>query len=228
MISLLAVPKSDVEPCKHSTTCTSTTSRMKAQHTPMRPLPSPSPSSPSPSSPSPPSPSHLDYMRQALQLAKQSTPKPTNYRVGALVVDATTNTVLATGYTLECEGNTHAEQSCFIKLAREHGVAEEEVGGVLPEDTVLYTTVEPCSQRSVGNVPCVERILRLGRGKEKGEGKGKGIKRVYVGVLEPETFVQENTGRRKLEDAGIQVILVEGEGLEKEILDVATAGHIKG
>lgn len=178
--------------------------RMEPQHTPMRPLPGAS------------YPSHLDYMRQALELAKQSTPKPTNYRVGALLLDASTNTVLATGYTLECEGNTHAEQSCFTKLAREHGLGEGEVGSVLPEDTVLYTTVEPCSQRSVGNVTCVERILRL----------GTAIKRVYVGVLEPETFVKENTGRRKLEDAGIQVILVEGEGLKKEILDVATAGHV--
>ncbi|RDL39643.1 Cytidine deaminase-like protein [Venustampulla echinocandica] len=158
--------------------------------------------------------SHLDYMRQALDLARKSPPKPTNYRVGALVVDPRKNETLATGYTLECEGNTHAEQSCFIKLAEEHKISEEQLGSVLPEGAVLYTTVEPCFKRLSGSRPCVDRILRL----------GKAIQTVYVGVKEPEKFVGENTGRRQLEEAGIKVVFV--EGLEKEILNVATAGHV--
>ncbi|KAG4434458.1 hypothetical protein IFR05_010068 [Cadophora sp. M221] len=158
---------------------------------------------------------HVEYMREALELARISPPKPTNYRVGALIVDTKTDTVLATGYTLECEGNTHAEQSCFIKLAEAHNVAEDELGDILPEGAVLYTTVEPCFKRLSGNLPCVERIIRL----------GNAIKTVYVGVKEPEKFVGENTGRKLLEDAGIEVVLV--EGLETEILEVATAGHIK-
>ncbi|KAI6710501.1 DRAP deaminase [Diplocarpon mali] len=168
-----------------------------------------------PSPPRPPS-HHVVYMRQALDLARKSPPKPTNYRVGALLVDAQANTVIATGYTLECDGNTHAEQSCFIKLAKRHQVAEDALADVLPGGTVLYTTVEPCFKRLSGNLPCVERIIRL----------GNAIKTVYVGVEEPEKFVGENTGRKQLEDAGIEVILV--HGLEEEILEVATAGHIKG
>jgi pyrimidine deaminase RibD-like protein len=159
---------------------------------------------------------HIEYMRKALDLARQSPPKPTNYRVGALLVDAKTNTVLATGYTLECAGNTHAEQSCLIKLSEAHKITEEELGSILPEETVLYTTVEPCFKRLSGNLPCVQRILRL----------GTAIKIVYVGVKEPEKFVGENTGRKQLEDAGIKVVLV--EGMEKEILEVATAGHVQG
>lgn len=157
---------------------------------------------------------HLEYMRQALDLARKSPPKPTNYRVGALLVDAKTNTILSTGYTLECEGNTHAEQSCLIKLCEAHNLAEDALAQVLPEGTVLYTTVEPCFKRLSGNLPCVERIIRL----------GSAIRTVYVGVKEPEKFVGENTGRKQLEDAGIQVILV--QGIEKEILEVATAGHV--
>jgi pyrimidine deaminase RibD-like protein len=51
----------------------------------------------------------------------------------------------------------------------------------------------------------------------------KGIQTVYIGVKEPEKFVGENKGRRKLEDAGIKVVHV--EGLEDDILKVATAGH---
>jgi pyrimidine deaminase RibD-like protein len=162
---------------------------------------------------SPTSRSHTEYMRQALALAKNSPPKSTNYRVGALLVNARTNTILASGYTLECEGNTHAEQCCFIKLAEAHKLPEESLGEIMPEETVLYTTVEPCYKRLSGNLPCVQRILRL----------GKAIKVVYVGVKEPEKFVGENTGRKQLEDAGIKVVLV--AGMETEILEVATAGH---
>lgn len=167
--------------------------------------------------PSIPANDHLAYMKYALALAQKSPPKPTNYRVGAILVNAATNTILTTGYTLECEGNTHAEQSCFIKLAKKHSLPEDQLSSVLPEDTALYTTVEPCFKRLSGNLPCVQRILALGK-------DGKGIKTVYVGVKEPEKFVGENTGRKQLEDAGIEVVLV--EGLEKEILEVATAGHV--
>ncbi|KIM96329.1 hypothetical protein OIDMADRAFT_132396 [Oidiodendron maius Zn] len=157
---------------------------------------------------------HVGYMRYALSLARQSPPKPTNYRVGAVLLDAKANTVLATGYTLECEGNTHAEQCCFIKLSEKYRLPEDRLADVLPMDTVLYTTVEPCSKRLSGHLPCVERILRL----------GTAIKTVYVGVQEPEKFVGENTGRKMLEDAGIMVVPV--QGMEAEILEVATAGHI--
>ena len=158
---------------------------------------------------------HTSYMLRALSLAKQSPPKPTNYCVGALIVSPSTRTVLATGYTLECEGNTHAEQSCFIKLAQKHNLSEDQIGDILPDDAVLYTTMEPCVKRLSGNKSCTGRILALA---------GK-IKTVYVGVKEPETFVGQNEGRRLLEEAGVRVVLV--EGLEQEILEVATSGHPK-
>ncbi|KAI2621956.1 cytidine deaminase-like protein [Hypomontagnella submonticulosa] len=158
---------------------------------------------------------HLSYMKLALSLAAQSPPKPTNYRVGAVVVDTATNVILATGYTLELPGNTHAEQCCFEKLAEKHGVAASHLSEALPNQVALYTTVEPCSQRLSGNLPCVDRILAIG---------GK-IKTVYVGVHEPEKFVSENSSKRKLMDAGIEFVHV--AGLEKEILEVATAGHDK-
>jgi pyrimidine deaminase RibD-like protein len=158
---------------------------------------------------------HEGYMRLALSLATRSSPKPTNYRVGAVVVDIATNEILATGYTLELAGNTHAEQCCIEKLAEKYSVTATHLGEALPDAVVLYTTVEPCSQRLSGNQPCVDRILAV----------GKRIQTVYVGVREPETFVSANSSRRKLENAGISVVLV--EGLEKDILEVATAGHEK-
>ncbi|KAL2170206.1 hypothetical protein VTG60DRAFT_5074 [Thermothelomyces hinnuleus] len=158
---------------------------------------------------------HEGYMRVALEQAQKSPPKPTNYRVGAVLVDSAANEILATGYTLELPGNTHAEQTCFMKLAQKHGVPEESLREVLPAELALYTTVEPCSKRLSGNLPCVERVLRL----------AGSIRAVYVGITEPDTFVVENTGKRTLEAAGIPVIHV--KGFEKEILEVATAGHVK-
>jgi pyrimidine deaminase RibD-like protein len=164
---------------------------------------------------------HQQYMRLALAEARKSPPKPTNFCVGAcLVSPSSTPALLTTGYTLECEGNTHAEQSCFIKLSAHYKCEESELGQYLPEDTVLYTTMEPCNKRSVGNTPCVDGILGLNR-----RDGGQAVGSVYVGVSEPETFVGVNEGKRKLEDAGIQVIHV--PGLEEEILAVATAGHQK-
>ncbi|KAF1984241.1 cytidine deaminase-like protein [Aulographum hederae CBS 113979] len=162
---------------------------------------------------------HQTYMRLALSEAQKSPPKPTNFCVGAVLVDEGTNTILATGYTLELPGNTHAEQCCLQKHASAHNLPEESVGKALPPDTVIYTTMEPCGKRSPGNTPCVDRILRT-----KLDGKS-GIKKVYIGVTEPEKFAGENVGQTKLKEAGIECIHV--PGFEEQILKVATAGHEK-
>lgn len=169
---------------------------------------------------------HLAYMRQALDQARKSPPKPSNFRVGAVLVDVVASKVLSTGYTLELPGNTHAEQCCFMKLASENRVTEEELPtlpeDVLPRQLALYTTMEPCSFRMSGNLPCVERVLRLA-GQLSSTSSLREIT-VYSGVMEPDTFVSKNTGRQTLEGAGIPCVYV--AGLEDDILAVATAGHI--
>ncbi len=165
------------------------------------------------------SPQHAAYMRLAMAEAQKSPPKPTNFRVGAVLVDESNDAILSTGYTLELPGNTHAEQCCLAKYAASKGVLEEQVGLVLPPETVLYTTMEPCAKRLSGNMPCVERIIRT-----QGGGS-KGIARVYSGVREPETFVGENSGRAQLEKHGVECILI--TGFEDEIMEIATAGHEK-
>ena len=161
---------------------------------------------------------HTRYMQLALSLAQKSTPKPTNYCVGALLVDPGENRILATGFTSECSGNTHAEQCCFIKLAAEHGIIEERVGEVLPEGCVLYTTVEPCSERLSGNLPCVDRIIRTRIG-------SNGVRKVYVGINEPKKFIDKNTSAQKLKENGIDCIHV--PGMEEDILKTASAGHAR-
>ncbi|KAH6981959.1 cytidine deaminase-like protein [Ilyonectria sp. MPI-CAGE-AT-0026] len=157
---------------------------------------------------------HKAAMQRALSLADKSPPKPTNFRVGALIVRLSDNAVLAEGYTLELPGNTHAEECCLLKLAEEHKTSEEGLADVMNGPHALYTTVEPCFKRLSGKLPCVERVLR----------QSSWITTVYVGVLEPETFVGQNTGLQMLKAASISVHHV--DGLEEEILKVATAGHI--
>ena len=145
-------------------------------------------------------------MRYALALAERAPPKPTNFCVGAVLVDETANAIVSTGYTMELPGNTHAEQCCLAKT--------ENSGLPKTGKLVLYTTMEPCNKRASGNLPCTETILQNGE-----------IKVVYVGVKEPEKFVGENVGRAKLEAAGIEYVHV--PGLEGKILQIATAGHDK-
>ncbi|KAK9316791.1 cytidine deaminase-like protein [Lipomyces starkeyi] len=165
----------------------------------------------------------LIYMTLALEEAKKCVPTPTAFCVGAVIVlpkGAPRNTtdkgsllpiyfhaldiIISTGYSRELPGNTHAEQCSLDKLADNIRPP--------PKSAVIYTTMEPCSERLSGNVPCVDRII------------GSGIfKSVKVGVIEPDTFIKNNVGKQKLDAAGIQYVLV--SGLEKECLEVATSGH---
>ncbi|KAI6086209.1 cytidine deaminase-like protein [Hypoxylon rubiginosum] len=165
---------------------------------------------------------HKAFMEYALEAARQSPPQADKFCVGASLVDAETGQILSTGYSLELPGDrpgdpgrTHAEHCCFIKIANQYGVAEEQIGDVLPPNTVLYTTMEPCNSRLSGNRSCVDRIIGL----------NGAIKTVYVGIQEPDTFIVANSGRNRLEKAGIQVVFV--EGLQDRILEVAMAGHEK-
>ena len=158
---------------------------------------------------------HEEAMQLARDLANKSPPKPTNFRVGAILVKLQDSSISADGFTLELPDNTHAEECCLLKLAEKHSVAEEDLAGVIASPHALYTTVEPCFKRLSGKLPCVERVIR----------QKSWIRKVYVGVLEPDTFVGKNSGSKMLEEHGIEVIHV--AGLQNEILRVATAGHIK-
>ncbi|KAJ5923724.1 hypothetical protein N7454_008969 [Penicillium verhagenii] len=171
---------------------------------------------------------HRPYMRKCIVLASQSPPRPTNFRVGAILLSRADNDptfqddrILSTGYTMELQGNTHAEQCCLSNFAAVHSVPEDEVASVLPVEAgrklVMYVTMEPCGKRLSGNAPCVQRITRTR------EGGRPGVHKVYFGVKEPGTFVGESEGCRMLDSAGVEWEYV--EGFEKEILKVAMAGH---
>ncbi|BGP53893.1 hypothetical protein JCM8202_006086 [Rhodotorula sphaerocarpa] len=150
---------------------------------------------------------HVRFMRLALAEARKSVYIPSAFCVGAVIVSSAAHPTspsepIATGYSRELPGNTHAEQCALDKLpaakvgsgststAPENATADD-----LLEGASIYTTMEPCSQRLSGNVPCVQRILATG------------IKRVFMGVEEPKDFV-ECEGTRLLREAGREVYVV--------------------
>jgi pyrimidine deaminase RibD-like protein len=180
--------------------------------------------------PQPARETHLAHLAQALDLARLSPPKPTNFRVGCVIVSYGPDRpadgggqILSTGYTLELEGNTHAEQCALTKLARQHGLDDEsrlhELDVLAAERNVtLYTTLEPCGLRLSGNKPCVERIIDTRR-------NGAGVTKVIFGAREPGTFVQDSKSLQRLDEEGVPWEYL--PGLEEEILNVAMEGHKK-
>ena len=143
---------------------------------------------------------HVKYMLQAVECANESIPVDTAYCVGCVIVK--NNVVISTGYSRELPGNTHAEESALIKLNNAQ---------VSADGSDLYSTMEPCSKRLSGNVPCAHHIIK------------NNVKRVFVGVLEPANFVNCE-GIQQLINANIEVISVQAEGLKEKCL--APNNHI--
>ena len=150
---------------------------------------------------------HPRWLQLALREAEKCIPLPSAFCVGCVIVsDTTPATLLATGYSRELPGNTHAEANAIDKLI----LAHPDTAATLLRGAHLYTTLEPCSVRLSGNVPCTNRIIQVKIGK------------VYLGVKEPTDFVLCE-GVRLLREAGIEVQVI--QGFEEECLKVARTGH---
>ncbi|KIY01959.1 uncharacterized protein Z520_02097 [Fonsecaea multimorphosa CBS 102226] len=237
----------------------------------------------------PPEPSqstHRHYLRQALSLARQSEPKPTNFRVGCVIVSFPTSSgtatsksegsgggggrendqvddgedvvegeVLSTGYTLELEGNTHAEQNALTKLALKHGLTSSSSSSpslpsssqsqsqsdldldqlnllgervLTPERNVhLYTTLEPCGKRLSGNTPCVQRIIATRAATTTTTGE-----KVRGGGIRKVVFGAREPGTFVRDSPSLSMLDAAGVqweyvgGMDGEILQVAKAGHL--
>lgn len=176
---------------------------------------------------------HLAYLRQALDLARKSPPRSTNFRVGAILVsnplkEGSVSVILSSGYTLELPGNTHAEQCAIAKLATQNKIPEAQLNTILTQEqnAILYTTLEPCGKRLSGSLPCVHRIIST-RGNFSDPSTLKqntgGIRKVIFGAKEPGTFVKDSESCHLMDEAGLDWEYV--EGLEHEILQVAREGH---
>jgi pyrimidine deaminase RibD-like protein len=167
---------------------------------------------------------HIQYLREALLQAAKCVPTPTAFSVGCLLVARYPSitdppVILATGYSRELPGNTHAEANALAKAC---SLSPEQLSSMFPSaeqkpsiDDVLahtdvYTTLEPCSVRTSGLAPCADALVAAK------------VPRCFIGVGEPDDFVQCE-GAQKLRAAGCHVIWV--KGLEKECLAAARRGH---
>ncbi|KAI9716683.1 MAG: hypothetical protein M1812_005221 [Candelaria pacifica] len=154
-----------------------------------------------------------EMMRLAITQALNSPPKPTNFRVGAILADRPNRRILSAGYTLQLPGNTHAEECCLETYLNHESQ-------VLPEGAVIYSTMEPCQKRLSGKDSCAERIARTWD-----DGK-VGIERVYYGLGEPDTFVGKEERDVQARKRGLRTVEYEHvPGFEKEISEIATTGH---
>lgn len=118
-----------------------------------------------------------DYMRQALDLARQGEGKVSpNPMVGCVVVKE--GRLIASGYH-EVYGGFHAERNALMHCQEDTEGAE------------LYVTLEPCCHYGK-TPPCTEIIIE------------KKIKKVYIGCLDSNPQVAGN-GVRILQEHGILV-----------------------
>ncbi|KZV82780.1 cytidine deaminase-like protein [Exidia glandulosa HHB12029] len=161
-----------------------------------------------------------ELMRLALDDARKCVPTPTAFCVGCVLVaqHADKRAVLATGYSRELPGNTHAEANA---LAKARQLSPDTLSALWPGESVptideilrtadVYTTMEPCSVRTSGLAPCADALIAAG------------VRRCIIGVGEPDDFVVCE-GADKLKKAGIEVVWL--KGLETECLQVARRGH---
>ena len=61
---------------------------------------------------------HLEHPFALLSHTRNCTATRTAFCVDALIISDSTNTVLASGYSREFPGNTHAEQNCLTAATR--------------------------------------------------------------------------------------------------------------
>ena len=203
-------------------------------------------------------PRHYSMMELALSEADKSPPTDAAFCVGCVicltsdVATSSTSEILATGFSRELPGNTHAEQCALDKLASDYKPtsAAKRDKAVPTLDLDLYTTMEPCSERLSGNLPCVQRILKFNEQAnvfvlprrlvqrhvtDANAASGDGmqvrlrIRRVFQGVAEPDDFVNCQS-QNILRDSEIQVFTVRSSEnddgqLEQDCLRVARKGH---
>ena len=131
----------------------------------------------------------IEYMQRAIALAKKGAGfvNP-NPMVGCVVVKD--NEIITEGYH-EYYGGLHAERNALTNTAADC------------KDATLYVTLEPCCHHGK-TPPCTDIIIE------------KGIKKVVVGLLDPNPLVA-GKGISILQDAGIEVVTGVEEDKIKEL-----------
>ncbi len=125
----------------------------------------------------------LRWMQRAIDLAALCPPVAGAYSVGAVIVGD--GIELTAGYSRETDPREHAEEAALAKLP---------AGEPRLATATIYSSLEPCSQRSADRTPCAQRILEAG------------IPRVVIAWREPPLFVADCVGVEQLAEAGVDVV----------------------
>ena len=170
------------------------------------------------------------FMQFAIVQANLCTPTPSAYSVGALLIQHTNTTpstlphtaplterigeqyrVVATGYSRELGEKTHAEEVVLLKYNKLKTPSDSIDSTAIPHAFpplagrfILYTTMEPCSERLSGRTACTTHCLV------------SHVQRVVVGVEEPKVFIGNCQGMKLLAEAGVEVRRL--AGLEEQCL----------
>lgn len=107
--------------------------------------------------------------------------------VGCVVV--TRDGRIESGYRGEKDVGDHAEFT----------VLEKKLGGVGLEGATVFTTLEPCTERKPGKVPCADRLVEAR------------VKSVVIGCMDPD---DRGRGYQKLVESGIEIRL-----FDKDLMD---------
>lgn len=133
--------------------------------------------------PAPPDPDR-HWLALAVDLAGRCVPSPTAFSVGAVLVTAD-GSLLATGFSRETDPADHAEEVALAKAAQAGG-------GPFLRGATMYSSLEPCANRSSRPAPCADLII------------ASGVSRVVFAWQEPPIFVPGG-GAVRLREAGVDV-----------------------
>lgn len=123
-----------------------------------------------------------EYLKQAVELSRQSPQCATSYRVGAIIV--TVDQRVYGGYTHETAPNNHAEEVAITKALAD---------GAVLDGATIYCSMEPCTTRASKPKSCSRLIIE------------HGISRVVMVLREPDRFAVCR-GVEMLTEAGVEVI----------------------
>ncbi len=134
--------------------------------------------------------SELDerLLGRAIQISRNCPPSPSSYRVGAVII--TPEGDIFEGYTHQSSPTHHAEQEAVDRAL--------EAGATLRGATI-YSSMEPCSQRSSEPESCSQIIIR------------HHFARAVFALYEPNCFVQCH-GALNMRAAGIEVVCIANFG----------------
>ncbi len=132
------------------------------------------------------------YMRMAIEESRKCTPSQAAYCVGAVVV--LPDGRYYTGYTHETSPVNHAEEEAIAKAL---------AGGASLQGAVMYSSMEPCSERKSKPESCSRLIIR------------HGFRRAVFALREPSHFVDCH-GAEILAGAGVEITEMPEMGVQVE------------